>query len=360
MNTWAPGVSSVHLLLDCLWHHNTSCPVSWSGRWGRTWLSHLAWGRWTRTVSWWSPEESTPTPTCRLLRKAWTRPTTSTREPEPPCLEEPPRSVRLLPITYQYTSNKVQRAAVTAAMVVFTVDHVLVEPGTSLLSAFDQWRDTAEQRACCDFSLHLDITRWHDGLYEELETLVKDKGQRSRYNDSSKDTNIFSSVGLILPVFVFQAWTPSSSSWPTKTNTRAPTLRSAASSWLFIWWKMIALIVSRFGLKRLLNALNVNVNVSLFLWFQLYEAFGVLRDLGAIAQVHAENGDIIDEVILPDQWDGSFYCFSTKYTEFKLFCVSGTEEASLPRHHWTWRTRFISPWGGTDTWNTPVVTPVNT
>ncbi|XP_049322345.1 dihydropyrimidinase-related protein 3 isoform X2 [Astyanax mexicanus] len=59
------------------------------------------------------------------------------------------------------------------------VDHVIPEPGSSLVEAFEVWKNWAEEKCCCDYALHVDVTHWNDSVKQEVETLLKEKGVNS-------------------------------------------------------------------------------------------------------------------------------------------------------------------------------------
>ncbi len=65
--------------------------------------------------------------------------------------------------------------AALAGGTTMVVDFALPNPGQSMLEALTMW-DNKTSRAACDYSFHMAITWWGEQVFNEMETIVRDKG----------------------------------------------------------------------------------------------------------------------------------------------------------------------------------------
>ena len=82
-----------------------------------------------------------------------------------------------MPFMGTYSSDDFEsgtRAALSGGTTM-VVDFALPAPGQSLLEAIQMW-DNKSGRANCDYSFHMAITWWSEQVFDEMETVVKEKG----------------------------------------------------------------------------------------------------------------------------------------------------------------------------------------
>lgn len=56
---------------------------------------------------------------------------------------------------------------------------MLPKKGESLLEAYHNWRQKADEKVCCDYGLHVAVTWWSDSVKEEMKILCREHGVNS-------------------------------------------------------------------------------------------------------------------------------------------------------------------------------------
>ncbi|WP_417584789.1 dihydropyrimidinase [Pelagibacterium sp.] len=82
-----------------------------------------------------------------------------------------------MPFMGTYSSDDFESGtrAALAGGTTMVVDFCLPSPGQSLFEALQRW-DNKSGRAHCDYSYHMAITWWSEQVFDEMETVVKEKG----------------------------------------------------------------------------------------------------------------------------------------------------------------------------------------
>ncbi|WOI55740.1 dihydropyrimidinase [Palleronia sp. LCG004] len=77
--------------------------------------------------------------------------------------------------TYSADDFESGTRAALAGGTTMVVDFALPSPGQGLLDALKMW-DNKSTRAHCDYSFHMAVTWWGEQVFDEMETVVRDRG----------------------------------------------------------------------------------------------------------------------------------------------------------------------------------------